>query len=391
LRVVHIITGLNQGGAESVLHRLVSAANPGKIEHIVISMMDQGVYGPRIANAGVAVHALQMPRGRLTAGGILKLYRLLRSLAPDVVQTWMYHADLVGGVVARLAGCRNVVWGIRHSDLDRDKTSRKTRLVARLSAALSDVVPLAIACCSERAVLVHQALGYSKTRFSVVPNGYDLSLFCPDLQAGAALRRHWGVNPDEMLLGYVARWDPQKDHANLLRALALLAGKLPRLRSVLVGSGIDPGNAQLMTLINENGLAGRVVLAGQRNDIPAVMNAIDLHVLASAYGEAFPNVVAEAMACGTPCVVTDVGDAALIVGSTGLVVPPGDAEALAAAIDSLASEWRDASGRLLACKEASRRRIVESFGIEKMVSAYQTLWENVRSGRFAASGGTEQK
>lgn len=380
MRVVHIITGLNQGGAESVLHRLVSVASPGKVEHIVISMMDEGVYGPRIANAGVAVHALQMPRGRLTVAGVFRLYRLLRNLAPDVVQTWMYHADLVGGVVARLAGCRKVVWGIRHSDLDREKTSRKTRMVAKLSAALSDVVPAAIACCSERAVLVHQALGYSKTRFSVVPNGCDLSLFSPDSQAGAALRRDWGISPDEMLLGCVARWDPQKDHANLLRALALLAGRQPRLRAVLVGNGMEPGNAELMALIEEKGLAGRIVLAGQRNDIPAVMNALDLHVLSSAYGEAFPNVVAEAMACETPCVVTDVGDASLIAGDTGVVVPPKDSKALAGAIELLLSERSGDPERWQARKVACREQIVDNFSLNRMADAYLALWTNVTGG-----------
>ena len=136
LCVVHIITGLRQGGAESVLQRLVTVTRED-VRHIVVSMMGEGVYGESLRAAGIEVETLLMPRGRLSLRGLVRLYRMLRRLKPDVVQTWMYHADLVGGIVARCAGCRSVVWGIRHSDFDRDKTSRSTRLTVKASALMS--------------------------------------------------------------------------------------------------------------------------------------------------------------------------------------------------------------------------------------------------------------
>lgn len=354
-------------------------------------MMDRGDLGARIAAAGVPVHALDMPRRRLTLRGTVKLFKLIRALKPDVVQTWMYHADLVGGLIARFAGCRHVVWGVRHSDHDRGSTSRSTRLVATLGAMLSGIVPAAIACCSQRAVLVHKRLGYASTKFHVIPNGYDLDRFSPDPQAGEAVRHGWGIGPGNPLIGCVARWNPQKDHANLIRALAALAGRHPRLTCVLVGGGMVPENAELMALLNDHGLAGRVVLAGQRNDVPAVMNALNLHVLASAYGEAFPNVVAEAMACGTPCVVTDVGDAAFIVGDTGLVAPPKDAGALASAVEVLILELENDADRRESRKLASRTRIAENFSMERMVEAYTALWEQVVHDRLARADGPEDK
>ena len=174
------------------------------------------------------------------------------------------------------------------------------------------------------------------------------------------------------LLGSVARWDPQKDHANLLRALALLSQNGLDFRCVLAGPGIEPSNNALLQLISESNLADKVFLLGPRDDVPDIMNALDLHVLSSSYGEAFPNVVAEAMACGTPCVVTDVGDAAAIAGDTGWVAPPGNSRALAQSIDqALLAVLSPLQGKI---SSESRQRIAGRFGIEQMVASYRNIW-----------------
>jgi glycosyltransferase involved in cell wall biosynthesis len=174
----------------------------------------------------------------------------------------------------------------------------------------------------------------------------------------------------------VGRFDPQKDHPNLLGALAELKGKGHAVRCALVGKGLDRANASLMGSITGFGLSPdrELLLLGQRNDISTVMNALDIHLLSSAYGEAFPNVLAEAMACGTPCVTTDVGDAALIVGETGWVVPPRDSKSLAHSIRSAIKLSQDQPGwkvRQMAC----RKRIDTEFSIERMVCAYRDVWE----------------
>jgi len=371
---LHVIADLPQGGAESVLYRLI-LSSPTDIEHVVVSMMGASYFGPKLSAAGVKVHTLENPRGRLTIRGVLKLRQLIVDTRPDVVQTWMYHADLIGGLVARWVGIQSVVWGIRASGLDSEQSSFSARVSARACALLSRWIPAAIVCCSERAAVAHQAMGYCEEKFTVIPNGYDLSQFTPDTETRQRLRKEWYIQPDQILLGMVARWDPQKDHNNLLRALALLKAHGAIFRCALVGAGVNWDNTILVRNVRRQELTDQIILAGPRDDIPSVMNALDLHILSSAYGEAFPNVVAEAMACGTPCLVTDVGDAALIVGTSGWIVPPQDAPALAqeiqAALAVLVAEGR----RLLG--QNSRMRIEENFSLEKMVETYHGLWRTV--------------
>lgn len=374
LNLFHIITGLNDGGAEAVLYRLCTHDQQDR--HVVVSLMDEGKYGPLLQAAGVEVHCLGMPRRRVTLGGILRLWRLLRASRPDVVQTWMYHADLVGGVVARLAGVRTVCWGIRHTTLVPGLSARSTILVARICARLSHWVPRTIVSCSRAAARVHQALGYAADKMVVIPNGCDLAQFRPDQEARERLRGEWQVADSTFLIGMVARFDPQKDHTNLIAALALLKQRGVEFRCVLVGTGVDSTNESLTKRVAEAGLDQHVRLLGPRNDIPAVMNALDVHVLSSAYGEAFPNVLAEAMACGTPCVTTDVGDAALIVGETGWVVPPRDSRALAEALGDAISQWPDQRA-WQARKRACRERIAAQFSLDAMVSAYRKVWADV--------------
>ncbi|MFY9641562.1 MAG: glycosyltransferase [Rhodomicrobium sp.] len=381
MKVLHVITGLDQGGAEAVLYRLVTAS-AGEAEHIVVSMKDEGVYGPRLRQLGVTVHALGFPQGGITLKGLHRLWRLIATYKPDAVQTWMYHADLVGGVMARLGGTRAICWGIRNSNLSPETSSRSARWAARLCAGLSGFVPSAIVSCSEEAARVHQRLGYRASKFIVIPNGYDVSRFCPQPSAAAALRNEWGIAPEVPVLGTVARWDPQKDHRTLLDALVLLIRNDRDFYCVLAGPGMERSNADLARLISERSLDDKILLIGPRDDVPDIMNAIDVHVLSSAYGEAFPNAVCEAMACGTPCVVTDVGDAAAITGETGWVVPLRDPQALSQRIEEAITAIQ--SGRREEVSQACRQRIVEFFGIERMVAAYEDIWSQCRKPRVNA-------
>ena len=369
-KITHIITGLNNGGAEAVLYRLCT--NDTQAKHTVISLMDMGKYGPLLQAAGVEVHCLNMPAGRVSFAGLRKLYKLLKSLQPDAVQTWMYHADLIGGLVAKFAGIKNINWGIHHTVLVKGETKRSTILVAKLCALLSRFVPTKIVCCAHKSVEVHTELGYHKEKMIVIGNGYQLEKFAPNSNAGKKIRQELELVEQEIILGIVGRFDPLKDHFNLLRALSLLPSDFA-YRCLLIGKDLNTDNAPLMQEIKRLDIQDNTLLLDQRSDIPAVMNALDLHILSS-MSEAFPNVLAEAMACGTPCVTTDVGDAALIVGNTGWVVPPKNPQALADAIMQAANEKLTDNQAWSLRKESARKRIVENFSIEIMIEGYHRVW-----------------
>jgi len=366
--VLHIITGLSDGGAEAALHRLCT--HNVKDRHHVISLMDAGKYGPLLLDQGVAVTCLNMPKGRVTMSGLWRLYRLVGEQKPDVVQTWMYHADLLGGLAAWLAGHRNVVWGIHHTTLIPGRSRRSTIAVARLCAWISRLVPHRILCCAEEAIKVHTALGYDANRMVFVPNGYDLTAFRPDAPSGSSVRSELELGSGP-IIGFVARYDFLKDHENLFQALSLLKAADLRPTCLLVGTGLEQGNAALAKRIGHFGLSDQIRLLGRRSDVPRVMNALDLHVMSSV-SEAFPNVLAEAMACGTPCVSTDVGDAAAIVGDTGWIVPPRAPQALANAI-ALALKARERAdwGER---KAKARHHIETRFSIAQMVENYRAVW-----------------
>jgi glycosyltransferase involved in cell wall biosynthesis len=238
---------------------------------------------------------------------------------------------------------------------------------------LSSSVPARIACCSRNAVPLHKKIGYHIDKITVIPNGYAVDHIRPCTDSRCQVRRRLGIDNAKPVLGMVARFDPHKDHANLLRALAILTQQGRDYTCLLVGDRMAPDNEALMAMIRQAAIEGNVRLLGPRRDIPAIMNALDVHVLSS-MGEAFPNVLAEALACGTPCITTDVGDAALIVGDTGWVIPARDSRALAAAINHALDERRDSPSAWQSRQVESRRRILDNFSLEKMVAAYRALW-----------------
>jgi len=372
MRVLHIISGLDDGGAEAILYRL--CLHDKSSTHSVISLMDDGKYGPMLRHAGIDVTCLNITKTRVSPLALLRLYRLIKSFRPDAVQTWMYHSDLIGGSVARSTGCKNINWGIHTSTLDPKQSKRTTILIAGLCAKASWVVPKRVVCCAQKSLAVHKALGYDPEKMIVVNNGYDLSKFFIDVQSGNNVRQELHLGVDVPLLGMVGRFNPQKDHFNLIAALALVKQTRPEVKCFLIGSGMNSDNAALMRCIAENDLQDQVILLNQRPDIPAIMNALDLHVLSSAYGEAFPNVLNEAMACGTPCVTTDVGDSALIVSTTGWVVPPKDPRALAEAILDAIQEKTNAPDMWATRQMMARKRVQENFSIETMVDGYRSVW-----------------
>jgi glycosyltransferase involved in cell wall biosynthesis len=263
-------------------------------------------------------------------------------------------------------------WNIRCSDMDMSRYSHLSRLVLRVLAGLSGCPDLVVVN-SEAGRRLHEKLGYSPRRWEIVPNGFDLNRFHPDAAARRSLREELSIAPDSLLIGLVARHDPMKDHQTFLEAAGLVARERSDVHFVLVGHGINRHNAQLAELISRLALEEQIHLLDERGDIPRLMAALDILALSS-LGEGFPNVVGEAMACGIPCVVTDVGDAADVVGETGIVVPPRDPKAMADAwkkLLGLPASKRQSLGR------DARRRVEDSFSIQSVARRYEQLYRDM--------------
>lgn len=369
--MLHVITDLRQGGAEAMLEKLIltSRAMTPEIGHRVVSLRSIGTIGPRLRAAGVQVEALGATGLRSLPSCLRRLTALLAGTPPRaVVQTWLYHADLLGGIAAWRAG-RTVVWNIRQTGLERADIGRSTRAVVRTCGLLSRRIPARILCNASAAIPAHARLGYDPGRFQVIPNGFDTTQFAREEAGGRQVRANWGLGDHEVAVGLVARLDPQKDHATFVRAAAIAAARMPALRFVLVGRGI-PDSPALRQAIAEAGLGKHFVLDTERSDIARVMSALDVFCLSSR-AEGFPNVLGEAMACETPAVSTDCGDARIVLGDDAHIAPVQDAAALAERIIAVAA-LSAAERRALGARQ--RERVVREFDIRQVWNSYLALY-----------------
>ena len=367
-RLLFISTGLGIGGAEISLLNLLQHLDRDCFELHVVSLNGRGPIGERIERLGIATTAFDFKRHPVR--GLLGLHALVRRLRPHLVQTWMYHADLLGGIVARLAGVRAVVWGIRHSTLDPQSSRRSTRWIAKACAAISGTVPRAAVSCSALARDVHQVLGYRPARFEVIVNGFDLAQLRPDAGSREPVRAELGLPPSSPLVLHVARYHPDKNHLGLVHAIGLVHRQRHDVQFALVGQGVERGNAELDAAIDAAGIDAVVHRLGVRDDIARLMAAADTAVLSS-ISEAFPRVLGEALACGLPCVATDVGDCRAVVGDCGRIVPAKDSAALAAAVLDVLGSTPQQRAQLQQC---ARQRSVRLFDIRAVANRYAALY-----------------
>lgn len=356
-----------------MLLKLCGAWKSRGVELEVISMVTGGFLVDQFRALGIPVVELGMRRGALAPWAAGRFLARLEAARPDVLQTWMYHADLLGAAVRMFNGRLPLVWNIRHADMAHATTKAATRRVAKLCAMLSRSGPDLIFCCSEEAAKKHQQFGYWGPLFRILPNGFELERFKRDEEARSSVRAELGLNGDTPVFGQVARFHPIKGHGLMLEAFAK---QDPAAHLVLCGEGISDGETQLVRSLERLGIRDRCHLLGRRGDVPRVMASLDVLVSPS-LGEGFPNAVGEAMACETPCVVTDVGDSALAVGGYGWVVPPNDPDALAEAMRSAMSMPED-ERRILGAE--GRRYITENFEIGHVAERYLGEYASLTSG-----------
>jgi glycosyltransferase involved in cell wall biosynthesis len=364
-KIVYVTAGLRGGGAEAMLARLATA-KPGVADEItIVSLLPAEAHMARLRAAGIEVVELRFDKPAGIATGLRQLARLIAERRPDIVQGWMYYGDLAALLALALSGRRgqtNLVWGIRCSAMDWRNYGVGLGLVVKACALLSRWPDL-VTANSAAGLKSHLALGYHPRRAQVIANGIDVDEFRPDAAARRAVRTELGIADDAIVLAHVARVDAMKDHGSFLAAMAAL----PDLSALLVGAGTEnlPAARNLFRL-------------GRRCDVARLFAAADFVVSSSRFGEGFSNVLAEGMACGLPAITTDVGDAKLIVGDTGLVVGPESPDALASAIRKLAAESPTARAER---GSRARARIVDNFAMGRAIQRYVELYGSLASQR----------
>lgn len=373
LRILHIINDLSIGGAEMMLYRLLSQKSRDRFDPVVLSLMAQGSLRQRIEELGIPVYTAGVKPGMATPASIWRLLRLVRKVKPDLIQGWMYHANLASQIAGMCASRKTpVLWSIHCSLHSLTFEKRMTTAVVRLCAPLSRL-PSSIVFVSRTSQAQHKAKGYRTRNSLVIPNGIDTSLFAPSKEARASVRSELGVARDALLIGVIGRSHPMKDHENFLGAAGRVSEAYPDAHFLLAGRGLDRENAPLGELIRDYNLADRVHLLGERSDIARLVAALDVFSLSSSHGESFPIIVGEAMSCAVPCVVTDVGDSAWMVSNTGRVVPSRDPHALASACEELL-EIGPAGRQALGA--AARSRVTELFSLSSIVARYEALYQD---------------
>jgi glycosyltransferase involved in cell wall biosynthesis len=373
IKIFHLITTLNTGGAEMMLYKLLSRWDRNRFSGFVVSLIPPGPVGALIEKTGTPVVHLNLAPGKVSPRALWHLIRLIRSYKPDILQTWLYHADLIGLIAGKTAGVSRVVWNIRSSKMEFGNYRWTSGWTVRLCRLLSRFPDLVITN-SHVARTHHMEFGYQPRRFIVIPNGFDLERFRYSQTNRESVRRELKISNDIFCVGLIARFDPKKDHLTFLEALVEIKKKYGNIMALCCGDGITANNIELNQKVTALGLGGNIKLLGRRDDIDRVMSAMDIVALSSAYGEGFPNVLGEAMACEIVCVTTDTGDSGRIVGNTGKVVPPRNVTVLTDAMDdllSLSAAERREMGR------KARQRIQKHYSLGTIVQQYERLYWKV--------------
>ena len=374
MKVLHVITGLSSGGAEMMLYKLLSSSSCNRFESVVVSLVTGGSLSARIRELGIPVYTLGMRRAYPSLIALWQLIWLIKKIQPDVIQGWMYHANIAVSVACMIVRRKMpVAWGIHHSLDDIRNEKMSTALIIKMGRCVSRY-PAKIIYCSKKSSEQHHEFGYTSEQALVIPNGFDTDLFKPSQEAGLTLRDSLQIGKDTILIGLIARYHPMKDHENFFRAAKLLNEENDNVHFLLAGQEISPNNAALVGMIQRYNLDRRAHLLGEQRDIVKIIAGLDIASLSSSHGEAFPNVIGEAMACGVSFAATDVGDSAWIIGKTGRAVPPRNPHALAQAwaeLIEMGAEQRRQMGQV------ARARIVQSFSIASVSAQYERVYQEL--------------
>ncbi len=373
MKILHVITGLSNGGAERSLYNLISFNFSPNYKYYVLSLTGEAYYGLKIRKLDVPVYSLDMRYGILTPSSLWRLRSIVKSINPTVIQGWMYHGNLAACIAkSHSFNSSALIWNIRHSLHQLSYERFKTRQVIRINKLLSSK-PDAILYNSEVSREQHEKFGFCNTRSKIIPNGINLKEFYPIQARQESFRSALNIPLDAFVIGHIARFHEMKDHIRFLRVTSNLMKKYNDLHVLLAGSDVVSSNNVLIKTLPED-LFQRFHFLGERSDVNDLMRVMNIFCLSSRWGEAFPNVLGEAMATCLPCIATDVGDSARILGDTGIVIPPGDDAALNDGLTRLlnmTSDQRTEIGR------KARLRIEANYGLDSIIGQYETLYQKL--------------
>jgi len=371
IKIVHIIASLNVGGTEMMLYKLLSRMRKDRFENTVITLKEKGSLSKDFESQNIRVYNVGGMGVILRISELIRSLKILREINPDIIQGWLVHGNLVAQIVSIFLPYRlSTLWNIRYTALPKPETKNSTLLIIKLLSLLSSL-PQTIIFNSKTGADDHCRMGYRSDKSCIIPNGFDAKLFSPSVKNRRSVRLELNIPEKAILIGLIGRFDPLKDHRCFLKAGEKLLGNKREVYFILAGREVDWQNRHLKQLIEKLGMSEKVFLLGERRDVHRITAALDI-AACSSMSEGFPNVIGEAMSCGIPCVVTDVGDSAWIVGDSGIVVPPCNHEALCEAWQKLV-ELGSVKRKILG--EKARERIKNHFSIQMIVQKYEQLYE----------------
>lgn len=373
IKILHIITSLGVGGAEKQLSQLVIGSDNNHYQHSVVTLTNNIVYKNELDQKNIKIYALNFRSKWKVIIEFFKLMKIIRKEKPNVIQTWLYHADLIGFLAGKLCGIKTILWNVRCSDMNFKKYSNYTKYVLKLCSLLSNF-PNRVVVNSKMGLEEHQRQGYKTKKWELIPNGINTNVYKYSVDAKKSVRNLLKISDDAVLIGMIGRFDPMKDHATFLKSAETIAEKYSNVYFLLAGKDVTEENKFLTSALTKTNLKNKFYFLGLRSDIPYLLSSLDVLVLPSAFGEGFPNIVGEAMACEIPCVVTDVGDSANLVQNFGKVIPPMNVQSLTKALTemiNLSAEERRKIGKM------AREHIVKHYAHEATIQRYENLYQSL--------------